>query len=244
MCELGRSPGEDGYHHRALPYLLESVALLQQQRNSRDCTWAQIFSNAGGAVAQIYKTLGRVEEAADLAEQCVEVARLARKMPLRTVAVAVMLVQLCLDLGRFERAVEVGRETEQLLDRAKAGLDGANPLMVQMNELVDWPVLCATLAAAFEGLGRMEECWTYHRGPGDDVPRGRNDRQLYCRTTAGPAAGAGRQAQASGGGAAFAAGGLHPSPGEGRRAYGHMCWVAEHRESDAAAGGRLAAAWE
>lgn len=70
LCELGRSLDEDGYHHRALPFLLESVALLQQQPDPTDRTWAQIFEKTAGNVAHIYKTLGRLEEAEDVAEQC------------------------------------------------------------------------------------------------------------------------------------------------------------------------------
>lgn len=66
-------------------------------------------------------------------------------------------------MGRFERAIEVGREAEELLDAAKrAGYTGKmaeTALMLERNERSQ---VYAMMSDALEGLGRLVECADYH----------------------------------------------------------------------------------
>lgn len=48
LAELGRYLDADGFHHRALPHLVEAIALLRQQPDPTDKKWASAMVDAGG----------------------------------------------------------------------------------------------------------------------------------------------------------------------------------------------------
>ena len=97
-----------------------------------------------------------MEEAAAALEEAIELGRAARSQPLDPLAY-VTLVEVCIEMGQFERAVEWGKEGERAME-----LPNAFPRDLKCFEDTLLSSLRAALATAYEGLGRTKECYHYH----------------------------------------------------------------------------------
>jgi tetratricopeptide (TPR) repeat protein len=155
-CELQRA----GQFHSALPVLLEAAALLKGQPRPKDPAWAEDTRSALRGIATVLESCGRLAEAAEALEEVRALERAARVQ--RHPMLRTDLAGLYTQLGQYERAVAVGLEGEAIMDACRDGREKIPPEKVMILELGNRPVLCARLASAYEGLGRMKECMDYH----------------------------------------------------------------------------------
>ena len=106
---------------------------------------------------------GRFQEAAAALEEAIEVQHPGR-VKASDVVPYISLAQACIEMGQFGRAVERGREAERMVASWITAARNAGDMerkVLQLQMTIS-PVLYATLASAYEGLGRVEECFQYH----------------------------------------------------------------------------------
>lgn len=119
-------------------------------------------------MSEIMRLCGRLEEAAAALRYAIAVQRTARvekPCPYPHIWLAIVYVEM----GQFQRAVEIGLEGEPLVEAQK----GSRSALAGVAH-----ILWATLANAYEGLGRMDRCWNYHRRAFDDgLWRGRSSAE-------------------------------------------------------------------
>lgn len=145
-----------GYHHRALPLLLESIAFFKSEALTKDRLWALEVIGAMTSVANIMRMCGHLEEAASILEEAIEVHRKAR---LPDSSQHFWLMRVNFEMKRLERIIKVGRETERFLYAAqRINLPG-----FAMQDYSCRLILYSTMANAYEELGRLEECAHYHK---------------------------------------------------------------------------------
>jgi tetratricopeptide (TPR) repeat protein len=136
------------------------MAVLKRQPKPTDPTWAGAVHSALCRAASILAGCGRRKDAAVAYEEMLGLERGARmdRCPLTRMNAA----QVNVLLGRFERAVELGRECEQVLDACKTGRQYIHPQKLPLLERGFRPIVYATLASAYEWLGRQPDCDHYH----------------------------------------------------------------------------------
>ena len=155
-----------GQAHRALLLLLESIALLKGQALPKESQWAAALYNALTSAGYVFDTCGRLQEAADLLEECREVERRARMTP--SFLSRFTETSVYLKMGQHERALTVGQEAMRILS---AEVESGLSLLSNTDDERMHPVLCARLTSALEGLGRMDESRDYSQQAIDRTER-------------------------------------------------------------------------
>ena len=163
MGELGHCMDQSGFTHRALPLLQESIALLKSKPLPKNPRWAEPVAATLTNIADIMRLGGRFEEAAAALQEAIEVQCVARLRP-PDLRPYLALTKVCIDMGQFERDVEMGREAERMWEARDASPDGTISLRYPM-------YVCAHLATAYEGIGNNWEMLQYQNRAMDMIER-------------------------------------------------------------------------
>lgn len=139
-----------GYHHRALPPLQEAIALYKSQPLPPNPRWVAVATGAIRYLADIMEQCGRVEEAAAALEEAIEVRRVAR-FARAGLNPQLILAQVYMEMGQFERALKWGREAERVVELWCTGPNPGPDLRTLV--VVTLSTVHATLASAYESLG-------------------------------------------------------------------------------------------
>ena len=159
LTQLGSLFKNNDQGRRALPLLLEALTLLKRNIAPSDPTRLTSLTTASMAASDTLKVCNRHDEAARILEEAMEECRAARAP--RGYYVLLSLAKAYLEMGRFEAALEVGRQAEELMDAPTSGGGG---VAAHGRSAVDPSVrvaLYAAMATAIEGLGRLQDCTEY-----------------------------------------------------------------------------------
>ena len=159
---LAQSIDEDGHHHAALPLVQESIALFKRAALPTDPDWAESVGRAFSFLANIMRSSGRLEEAVAALEEAIEVRRVGGLREMDT-SIHSMLTLAYVETGRYEKALERGKEMEAFIEAVRTGTVQAQGDYLYLVKWALRPSLYVALASAYEGLGRMKACTKYHK---------------------------------------------------------------------------------
>lgn len=143
---------EDSHHHAALPLIQESIALFKRAALPTHPGWAESVGRALMFLANIMRSSGRLEEAVAALEEAVEVRRVGGLREMDT-SIHSMLTLAYVETGRYEKALEGGKEVEAFIEAVRTGTVQA---LGDYLYFVRWalrPSLYVALASAYEAWG-------------------------------------------------------------------------------------------